>query len=97
MPLLRPEDLALPATSIVVVMVPDEGLTLYRLLRGAEPWQKDFEPGFTRPPGAATRLFDAGLAERGEFCVVGQNDAGEVIRVFDVDDEVAPSASAAAG
>lgn len=31
-------------------------------------------------------LFEAGLAERGEFYVVEQNDAGEVIRIFDVDD-----------
>jgi hypothetical protein len=42
-------------------------------------------------------LFAAGLAERGEFYVVEQNDAGEVIRVYDVDDEVGSPASAAAG
>lgn len=42
-------------------------------------------------------LFEAGLAERGEFYVVEQDGDGEVIRVFDVDDEVAPTASAAAG
>jgi hypothetical protein len=42
-------------------------------------------------------LFEAGLAERGDFYVAEQDDAGEVIRVFDVDDEVASTASAAAG
>lgn len=49
MPLPRPEDLDLPPSSVVVVAVPDEGLTLYRLLRGSEPRQEDFEPSFTRP------------------------------------------------
>lgn len=42
-------------------------------------------------------LFEAGLAERGDFYIVEQNDAGEVIRVFDVDDEIASAASAATG
>jgi hypothetical protein len=42
-------------------------------------------------------LFEAGLAERGDFYIVEQDDAGEVIRVFDADDEVAASASVAAG
>jgi hypothetical protein len=31
------------------VVVPDEGLTLHRLLRGPEPRPDDFEPSFTRP------------------------------------------------
>lgn len=49
MPLPRPEELGLSPTSVVVVSVPDEGLTLYRLLRGSEPRQEDFEPSYTRP------------------------------------------------
>lgn len=51
MALARPEDFGLPPTSVVVVTVPDEGLTLYRLLRGPEPRREDFEPSFTRPQG----------------------------------------------
>lgn len=42
-------------------------------------------------------LVEAGLAQRGEFYVVEQNDAGEVIRVYDVDDDHSASASAAVG
>lgn len=49
MSLPRPDDLGLPHTSVVVVTVPGERLTLYRLLRGSEPRQEDFEPSFTRP------------------------------------------------
>lgn len=49
MPVPRPEDIGLPPTSVVVVTVPDEGLTLYWLLRGSEARQEDFEPSFTRP------------------------------------------------
>ncbi len=36
-------------------------------------------------------LFEAGLAERGEFYIVETDAEGNVVRVFDVDDEVAPS------
>lgn len=49
MPLPRPQAFGLPATTAIAVPVPDEGLTLYRLLRGTEPRQEDFEPTFTRP------------------------------------------------
>ena len=36
-------------------------------------------------------LFEAGLAERGEFYVVETDPEGTVLAVFDVDDEVAPA------
>lgn len=44
-----PEAHRLHATAAIVVPVPEEGLTLYRLLRGADPRPEDFEPTFTRP------------------------------------------------
>lgn len=33
----------------MAVPVPDGGLTVFRLLRGAEPRVEDFEPDYTRP------------------------------------------------
>ena len=42
-------------------------------------------------------LFEAGLAERGEFYIVETDSAGNVIRSFDVDDEVASAASPTSG
>lgn len=44
-----PEAHGLPTNAAIVVPVPVEGLTLYRLLRGADPRPEDFEPTFTRP------------------------------------------------
>lgn len=38
-------------------------------------------------------LFEHGLAERGEFYIAESDEHGKVLRVFDVDDEVAPAAS----
>jgi hypothetical protein len=49
MPLPRPGDLGLPSIVAIVVPVPDNGLTLFRLMRGPDPRQEDFEPSFTRP------------------------------------------------
>lgn len=39
-------------------------------------------------------LFEHGLAERGEFYVVERDEQGNVLTVFDVDDEVAPPTAA---
>jgi hypothetical protein len=39
-------------------------------------------------------LFEHDLAERGEFYIVERDDKGNVLSVFDVDDEVAPPAAA---
>jgi hypothetical protein len=39
-------------------------------------------------------LFEHSLAERGEFYIVESDENGEVLSVFDVDDEVAPPAAA---
>jgi hypothetical protein len=39
-------------------------------------------------------LFEHGLAERGEFYIVESDENGKVLSVFDVDDEVAPLATA---
>jgi hypothetical protein len=44
-----PEAHGLPAIAAIVVPVAAEGLTLYRLIRGADPRPEDFEPTFTRP------------------------------------------------
>jgi hypothetical protein len=44
-----PEAHRLPPNAAIVVPVPTAGLTLYRLLRGANPRPEDFEPTFTRP------------------------------------------------
>jgi hypothetical protein len=49
MPLPAPRSHGLPQTAVVAVPVPDDGLVVYRLLRGAEPRREDFEPDFTRP------------------------------------------------
>ncbi|MGI8478662.1 MAG: hypothetical protein ACR2M2_02185 [Gaiellaceae bacterium] len=43
---------------------------------------------------AIRELFEAGLAERGEFNVVELGENRRVIRAFDVDDQVAPAAAA---
>src|SRR6266508_1821938 len=51
MPLPRPDAFVLSHESALAVPVPDEGLTAYRLLRGAEPQADDFEPSWTRPQG----------------------------------------------
>ena len=42
-------------------------------------------------------LFEAGLAERGEFYVVETDSAGNVVRTFDVDDEIASAAAPTSG
>ena len=46
----------------------------------------------TREEAAAgiRELFEHGLAERGEFYIVETDGKGNVLSVFDVDDEVAP-------
>lgn len=46
----------------------------------------------TREEAAAgiRELFEHGLAERGEFYIVQRDEQGNVLSVFDVDDEVAP-------
>ena len=49
MPLPRPGDHGLPKEGAIVVPVPAEGLTLYRLLRDETPVREDFEPMWTRP------------------------------------------------
>jgi len=43
---------------------------------------------------AIRELFEAGLAERGEFNIAELGPDRRVIRVFGVDDEVAPAAAA---
>ena len=50
----------------------------------------------TREEAAAgiRELFEHGLAERGEFDIVEADEKGKVLSVFDVDDEVAPPATA---
>ncbi|MGH3040561.1 MAG: hypothetical protein ACRDNG_02260 [Gaiellaceae bacterium] len=50
----------------------------------------------TREEAAAgiRELFEHGLAERGEFYIVEADEEGNVLKVFDVDDEVAPPAAA---
>lgn len=47
----------------------------------------------TREEAAAgiRELFEHGLAERGEFYIVQRDAKGNVLGVFDVDDEVAPT------
>lgn len=40
-------------------------------------------------------LFEAGVAERGEFSIAERDREGNVIRVFSVDDEIAPPTKAA--
>lgn len=49
MPLPSPERHGLPPEAAIAVPVPPEGLTVFRLLDGPEPRQKDFEPTHTRP------------------------------------------------
>ncbi|MGH2989003.1 MAG: hypothetical protein ACRDMY_03905 [Gaiellaceae bacterium] len=51
----------------------------------------------TRDEAAAgiRELFEHGLAERGEFYIVERDEQGNVLSVFDVDDEVAPPYEAA--
>jgi hypothetical protein len=44
---------------------------------------------------AIRELFEAGSAERGEFNIAQLGSDRRVIRVFDVDDDVAPAAAAA--
>ena len=46
---------------------------------------------------AVRELFEAGLAERGEFNIVELGPDRRVVRVFNVDDEVAPAPAAATG
>jgi hypothetical protein len=41
-------------------------------------------------------LFEAGLAERGEFSIVERDAEGNVIGVFNVDDEIAPTTATGA-
>jgi hypothetical protein len=43
---------------------------------------------------AIRELFEAGLVERGEFNIAELGPDRRVIRVFDVDDDVAPAAAA---
>lgn len=43
---------------------------------------------------AIRELFEAGRAERGEFNIAELGPDRRVIRVFDVDDDVAPAAAA---
>ena len=47
-PLPQPDHLGLPAGSLAVVPVPESGLTLFRLLEGETPREKDFEPRLSR-------------------------------------------------
>lgn len=42
-------------------------------------------------------LFEHSLAERGEFYIVQRDEQGNVLSVFDVDDEVAPPAATTRG
>jgi len=62
-------------------------------------------PGHPEPTSYATReeavagireLFEHGLAERGEFYIAESDGHGKVLRVFGVDDELAPAASQSA-
>jgi hypothetical protein len=49
MTLPSPERHDLPQEAVITVPVPPDGLTLFRLLRGGDPRQEDFEPDYTRP------------------------------------------------
>jgi len=46
-----PEAHGLSGDTTIVVPVPADGLTLFRLLETSEPQLSDFEPGWTRPQG----------------------------------------------
>lgn len=56
MPLPSPEAHGLPDDTVIAVPVPDDGLTVFRLLRGAEPRVEDFEPDYTRPQAQLRRI-----------------------------------------
>ncbi|MGH3040560.1 MAG: hypothetical protein ACRDNG_02255 [Gaiellaceae bacterium] len=51
-----PERHDLPAEATIAVPVPPDGFTVYRLLRGPDPRQEDFEPDYTRPQAQLRRI-----------------------------------------
>jgi len=56
MSLPAPKAHGLPDDTVIAVPVPDDGLIVFRLLRGAEPRVEDFEPDYTRPQAQLRRI-----------------------------------------
>ena len=77
----------LPDTAVVAVPVPDIGLVLYRLLRGAEPRVEDFEPDYTRPQAqlrGIPELFRASVStwlERDQALTASTQRRAQIARV----------------
>lgn len=61
------------------------------------PGDPDYRSYATREDAVqgVRELFEAGVAERGEFYIAEQDSAGKVVRVFSVDDEIAPPTTVA--
>ncbi len=65
------------------------GFTIYKTPGDRGSWHATREEAVE----GIRELFEAGLAERGEFYIVERDSEGNVLRVFNVDDEIAPAAA----
>lgn len=87
MPLPAPDRHQLPREATIAVPVPPGGLTVYRLLRGPEPRQEDFEPDYTRPQAqlrGIPELFRVGIShwlEREQALAVSTERRTSIARV----------------
>jgi hypothetical protein len=61
------------------------------------PGDPDYRSFATREDAVqgVRELFESGVAERGEFYIAERDSDGKVVRVFSVDDEVAPPTTVA--